>query len=278
MPNSSKAAPATAQKTKTTVCKPQNESQAAAWLFHFYPCMNIEARFLLLILLLAAWTLPGCAATADTTPLPQPTGLSRDIPTWTPRPADLTAAPPTPPRPATVTPSPSAAPTATPSPVQVTVQAIGGNLHLRRGPSVDYNSIGVLRAGQTLTATGRDAVSRWLQVPLPAAPGKWGWVSILTSYSRVNGEVEDLPIVTISPALPAFIRNCTKHRMLVLPSEVELLDKYEEPYNEERFPPGEYQVYDLEAGDEQAYQTIILWEGKRVDIQEDGLGEKSKCE
>lgn len=236
--------------------------------------MNIATRFLLLIALLL---LAGCNLKATETP-PTATDLPRDIPTWTPRPADLTAAPPTPTRPALVTLSPSAAPTASPTPAGVTVQAIGGNLHIRRGPSVDYNPIGVLRAGQRLTATARDPVSRWLQVSLPSAPGKSGWVSILTTYSLVSGEVEDLPIATASPAVPAFIRNCTKHRMLVLPLEVELLSKYDTPYNEERFPPGEYQVYDLEVGDNKAYQTIVLSEGSRVDIRKDGLGEKSKCE
>ncbi len=245
--------------------------------------MNLAFRpTLLLILLLTASTLAGCAARENETPLA--TDLPRDIPTWTPRPADLTAAPPTPPRPALSPtgplPSPAASATSAsvPTTPQVTVQAVGGNLNIRRGPSVDYNPIDVLRAGRSLTAIGRDPVSRWLQVPLPSSPDKLGWVSILTAYSQVSGQVEDLPIVTVAPALPAFIRNCTKHRMLVLPPEVELLNKYDQPFNEERFPPGEYQVYDLEAGDGKTYQTVILMEGKRVDIREDGLGEKSKCE
>jgi uncharacterized protein YgiM (DUF1202 family) len=158
------------------------------------------------------------------------------------------------------------------------VQATGGNLHIRRGPSVDYNPIAVLRNGQTVTATGRDLVSRWLQVSLPSAPGKSGWISTLTDYSIVSGDAEELPVITVPPAVPAYIRNCTKNRMLVLPLEIELLGKYDEPYNEERFPPGEYQVYDLEAGVDNVYQTVNLSEGKRVDILENGLGEKSKCE
>ncbi|GAB4503754.1 MAG: hypothetical protein Fur0043_07460 [Anaerolineales bacterium] len=245
--------------------------------------MNIVPRsFLLLALLLTVAMLPGCAPRVNGTPLPPTTDSPRGVPTWTPRPADLTAALPTParavssPQRASVTPFTSATPTNAPAPV--IVQAVGGNLHIRRGPSVDYNSIDVLRSGQSLTATARDPVNRWLQIPLPSAPGKSGWVSILTDYSLVSGVVEDLPIATVAPAVPAFIRNCTKHRMLVLPPEVELLGKYDAPYNEERFPPGEYQVYDLEAGNTKAYQTVILSEGSRVDIREDGLGEKSKCE
>lgn len=244
--------------------------------------MNLALRHTLLLILLTASTLTGCAAPDKETP--PATDLPRDIPTWTPRPADLTAALPIPPQPASPptgsVPSPAASATSAgvPTSAQVTVQAVGGNLNIRRGPSVDYNPIDVLRAGRSLTAIGRDPVSRWVQVPLPSSPGKLGWVSILTTYSLVSGEVEDLPIVTVAPALPAFIRNCTKHRMLVLPPEVELLNKYNPPFNEERFPPGEYQVYDLEAGDGKTYQTVILLEGKRVDIREDGLGEKSKCE
>jgi len=240
--------------------------------------ISINVRTLITSLLFVMLALQSCGAPVAETQAALATDAPGDIPTWTPRPGDIPDALPTPTRLATVPPTPTAAPAAAPAPAQVIVQATGGNLNIRRGPSVDYNPIAVLRDGQTLTASGRDLVSRWLQVSLPSAPGKSGWISTLTDYSIVTGDAEELPVVTVPPASPAYIRNCTKHRMLVLPLEIELLGKYDEPYNEERFPPGEYQVYDLEAGIDDVYETINLSEGSRVDITEDGLGDKSKCE
>lgn len=201
-----------------------------------------------------------------------------DIPTWTPDPGFLQTVLATPTRISTLISSPTANTMKPELPVQVSVEAMGGNLNIRRGPSMDYNPVDVLYDGHLMNATGRDLVSRWLQIPLPSAPGQSGWVSILTEYSLTSGDIEALPVITVSPALPAYIRNCTKHRMLILPTEVELLGKYDEPYNEERFPTGEYKIYDLDAGLDDVYETVFLWEGKRVDIIFDGLGEKSKCE
>ncbi len=240
--------------------------------------ISINARPIITSLLFVMLALQGCNAPVVKMQAGLATKTPGDIPTWTPRPGDIPDTLQTPTRPAIVTPTPSAIPAVSPAPAQVAVRATGGNLNLRRGPSADYNPIGVLRDGQTVTATGRDLVSRWLQIQLPSAPGKSGWISTLTDYSIVSGNVEELPVVTVPPASPAYIRNCTKNRMLVLPTEIELLGKYDEPYNEERFAPGEYQVYDLEAGVDDVYETINLSEGSRVDITEDGLGDKSKCE
>jgi len=66
--------------------------------------------------------------------------------------------------------------------------------------------------------------------------------------------------------------------MVVYPTEVELLSKYDEPYNEERFGVGEYQVYDLENPEDEAIQVVNLSEGRTVDILYDWTGDKSKCE
>jgi len=83
--------------------------------------------------------------------------------------------------------------------------------------------------------------------------------------------------VTVEPARPAFIRNCTKHTIWVMPDQVQLLPKANTPYNEERFAPGEYLVYDLDVSDDIAIQEIELREGLQVEILVDGNGEKSKC-
>jgi uncharacterized protein YraI len=208
-----------------------------------------------------------------------------NIPTWTPRPQDLTqAALPTATQPAPVsaaesaTATPTSLPVSTPTPKQVTFSVVGGNLNVRRGPSVDYNYVGVLYEGETAVAVGRDRISRWVLIELPGQPGVRGWVTTETEYSHVQGDVGNLPFVTVEPASPAYIRNCTKHTMYVYPPEVELLSKYDDPYNEEQFGVGVYMVYDSENPKDEAIQEVNLSEGKTVDILYDWTGEKSKCE
>jgi hypothetical protein len=153
----------------------------------------------------------------------------------------------------------------------------GGNLNVRRGPSIDYNYVGVLYDGGTAEAVGRDRISRWVLIELPDQSGVKGWVTTETDYSTVQGDVSILPFVQVEPASPAYIRNCTKHRMLISPTAVELLSKFDEPYNEERFGVGVYQVYDLENPDNVSIQEISLSEGRTVDIRLDWTGERSKC-
>ena len=206
-----------------------------------------------------------------------------EIPTWTPRPEDP-AALPTATKPAPVSKTESAPPTAiaspftTPTPKTVTITIAGGNLNVRRGPSIDYNYVGLFYDGETAIAIGRDRISRWVLIELPSRPGVRGWVTTETEYTTVDGDVSNLPFIETEPASPAFIRNCTKHSMRILPTGVELLSKFDEPYNEERFGVGAYLVYDLENPDNAAIQEISLSEGKTVDILYDWTGEKSKCE
>jgi hypothetical protein len=114
-------------------------------------------------------------------------------------------------------------------------------------------------------------------IKLPNRPGVTGWVTTETDYSTVQGDVSILPFVQVEPASPAYIRNCTKHTMLISPTGVELLSKFDEPYNEERFGVGVYQVYDLENPDADPVQEISLSEGRTIDIRVDWKGEKSKC-
>ena len=149
---------------------------------------------------------------------------------------------------------------------------------MRRGPSLDYNYVGVLYDGDIALAVGRDRISRWVLIEFPTQPDKRGWVTTETSYTDIQGDVGSLPFVSVEPASPAYIRNCTKHRMRVLPAGVELLSKFDRPYNEERFSVGIYQVYDMENPHVEVIQEISLSEGQTVDIRRDWTGEKSKCE
>jgi hypothetical protein len=244
-----------------------------------------KIRILPLIVLLAVLGLQACTFNATTQPDEAPVEQSSDeIPTWTPRPQDMTlTALPTATEPAPVSIEESATPTIvgspkpTRTPKDVMFTAIGGNLNVRSGPSINYNYIGVLYAGETVEAIGRDRISRWVLIELPNRPGVTGWVTTETEYSSVQGDVSILPFVQEEPASPAYIRNCTKHTMWISPTGVQLLSKFDEPYNEERFGVGTYQVYDLENPDNVPIQEISLSEGKTVDIRVDWTGERSKC-
>jgi hypothetical protein len=244
-----------------------------------------KIQYLIAISLLAI-VLQACAQPSNVgQDAPQASRTPGEVPTWTPRPDDLTlTALPTATIRAPVLEASTAPPARTntpappPTPKQVMFTVSGGNLNIRRGPSVDYNYVGVLYAGEIAEVVGRDRISRWVLIEVPSQPGLKGWVTTETEYSSVQGDVSIMPFVKVEPASPAYIRNCTKHEMLVLPNEVELLSKFDKPYNEERFGVGFYQVYDLENPHREAIQEISLSEGRTVDILFDWTGEKSKCE
>lgn len=221
----------------------------------------------------------------------QPSSTPGQIPTWTLRPDDLTkTALPTPTdlfdqtqdKPATV----SVTTTATiigvavvkTTPKTVTVTITGGNLNVRRGPSLAYNYVSVLYDGDVVRATGRDRISRWIRVELPTQPSEAGWITTETKYTDIEGDISNLPFIQTEPASPAFIRNCLPHEIWIMPADVYLLPDYEKPYNEERFDVGIYQVYDLDNPDDNPIEEIDLSEGETVEILYDWSGERSKCE
>ena len=125
---------------------------------------------------------------------------------------------------------------------------------------------------------GRDRISRWIRIELPSQSGVEGWITTETDYTQIHGDVSNLPFIETEPASPAFIRNCTKHEILILPAEVYLLSKYNTPYNEERFNVGVYQIYDTDIPGNVRLEDISLSEGKTVDVRYDGNGDKSKWE
>lgn len=243
-----------------------------------------KIRTLIPLLILVTIAIQSCAPkVSDATAVVRATATSGEIPTWTPRPEDLSALP-TATIPAPVKLTPSVTPTLigatpiVPTPKTVSVTIVGGNLSVRRGPSLYYNYVDVLYDGVTVIATGRDRISRWLRVEIPSRPGVEGWITTKTEYTRISGDVSNLPFIQTEPASPAFIRNCTKTTILILPDDVQLLDKFNEPYNEEQFILGVHQVIDLDFPGTARLEDIDLSEGERVDIRIDGAGEKSKCE
>ena len=235
------------------------------------------------LLILATLVLQSCSPTETTvTEAVQATSSSGEIPTWTPRPQDLTT-PPTATKAAPILLTPSTIPTLVdatpivPTPKNVSVAIVGGNLFVHRGPSLYHNFVGVLYDGEAVFATGRDRISRWLRVEVPSSPGVVGWITTETEYTRISGDIVNLPFIETEPAVPAFIRNCTKTTMWILPDDVQLLDKYNAPYNEEQFIVGRHQVVDP-GNPNVTLEDIELSEGKTVDIRFDGAGDGSKCE
>ena len=245
---------------------------------------KLTLRTLILIFLLTALGIQNCMPSGmDAIDIPPATSTPGEIPTWTPRPEDLVALP-TETKPAPTSQAESVSPTATntpfttPTPRTVTISISGGNLNVRRGPSTNYNYVGVIYDGETAIAIGRDRISRWLLIEIPSMSGKRGWVTTETEYTEVQGNPVNLPFMEEEPASPAFIRNCTKNTILILPDYVELLSKFDAPYNEEQFAVGVYQVIDIDVPGTAQLEDVSLSEGRTVDIIYDGAGVKSKCE
>lgn len=170
--------------------------------------------------------------------------------------------------------------TNTPSPTLSVVKltAVHGNLFIRRGPHMAYNPISVLYEGESVTASGRDVLGEWLQIPIPSLPRKTGWISIQTRYSAVTGQVRDLPVIeTVDWPVSAHLINCTYHEMLIKPGDIVLPSYHEFPDNEKWIYPGIYKVYDLDVAGEPEILTVELKEGLDIDILYDGKGHKRKC-
>jgi len=235
--------------------------------------MKLKRKNLLAIFVMGLFALQACIPEADT---PQASPTLTEAPAWTATPETPTMSPT-----ATKTPIPApqtATPAATQTPESVVFTVSGGNLNVRRGPDLTYNYIDVLYDGDETVAVGRDRQGDWLLIEFPANPEKTGWVTTQTEYSTVEGDINSLPYVEVEPAVPAYIRNCTKHTILVEPVGVELLSKYNDPDNEASFDVLTYQIYDLDVAGSPRLEDVSLAEGRRVDILYDGNGDKSKCE
>lgn len=172
--------------------------------------------------------------------------------------------------------------TATPTPTKisstVTISAINGNLFIRRGPNMAFNPAGALMDGQSATATARDPLSKWLQIPIPDKPGETGWVSIQTKYSAVNGDVMSLPELapTTWPVL-AFIENCTYDQMEIDPGAIILPSFTYFPDNRIQINPGVYSIHDTDVTGSPEVMNVEIKEGSSIDVTVDGNGKKRKC-
>jgi hypothetical protein len=194
-----------------------------------------------------------------------------------PLPAKESAATPT--APPTATPLPTqteAPPTAFPAP-RATLNVVKGNLFIRRGPDMAFNTIGTLYKDTSAKIIARDVLSNWVQIQIPKSK-KTGWVSIQTEYSQIEGDIKSLPEITPTEwPRSAYLRNCTYHRMYVLPSEAIVPITLEYPDNEIWIYPGEYVVYDIDIPGDPEVMKISIKEGSDIEIIEDGQGNKRQC-
>jgi hypothetical protein len=182
-------------------------------------------------------------------------------------------------------PTPTPAPTATeisPTPTTtpaVRVTAINGNLYIRRGPGTAYNRIGLLSKDTEAIVIGKDMLSKWVQVNIPNAEYT-GWVSLLTPYSKVDGDLSQVPAFTFKEwPEPAYIKNCTEHNLLVTPNELFLYPLWTNSsyLNEVQVDPGVYEIHDLFVPGEPMIEQVDVQEGETVYITVNGLGVKHNC-
>lgn len=161
------------------------------------------------------------------------------------------------------------------TPVEITAL---GNVFVRRGPDVAFNSISVLYKGESARPDARDVLSHWVRIPLPAHPSAYGWISIMTDFTEIDGDVEALPEFehTEWPQL-GFLRNCTYHVMMVRPGEIMIPSIVNFPDNDVRLDPGKYSVIDIDAEKDPEVMQVEIREGSSIDIIMDGYGEKKKC-
>lgn len=82
--------------------------------------------------------------------------------------------------------------TGTPRGPVIRVNADNDYINVRSGPSTDYTEIGVLIAGEIVSALGKTAGGTWIQITYPGVEGGIGWVYSPLVTLLSGG---DLPIV-----------------------------------------------------------------------------------
>ncbi len=176
----------------------------------------------------------------------------------------------------TIVPTLEALPTSLP---RVTITATGGNLFIRRGPGLAYDSVGILDKDSSAKIIGKDVLSRWVQVNIPNSKST-GWISIQTQFSQIDGDLTTIPDFTFEEwPEPAYIKNCTEHDMFVDPEGLYLASLYSNKTgeNEVQVNPGEHIIYDLFVQGEPVIETVSVREGSTVYITVNGLGVGHKC-
>ena len=170
--------------------------------------------------------------------------------------------------------------TPTPSPIPnvvIVTASSDGSLGILRGTSIYYDTLGYLQNGQSSQASARNSDGSWLYIYVPAYPTVFGWAFVGTQYSLVQGDVSSLEVRPADPVVPAYIRNCTYHPMLIQPGNVLLQPQTDSKNNKKQFPPGSYAAYDQSAEGKPKVLSITLKEGVSVDIKKDGVKNSYSC-
>lgn len=159
------------------------------------------------------------------------------------------------------------------------ITAVDGNLYIRRGPGLPYNQIGILKNGDSAAVIGQDVLGRWVQIEIPGS-ARTGWVSIMTTYSLITGDLSAAPDFTFTDyPLPAYIKNCTEHDLWVEPGDLYVYNLYANAsgLNEIQVNPGVYYVYDISVEGLPLADRVEVKEGMTAYVTVNGLGEKHKC-
>ncbi len=156
------------------------------------------------------------------------------------------------------------------------ITATRGNLTIHRGPGFEYNIVGYFLKGQSYGVIGRDEEGTWLMVNL-SKPGSTAWISNMTSYADVNGSVPGLPVITVDPAVPAYIYNCTNHKLYTSPGGYTI-----QPWSKEQVNPYDfYYIYDSDVTPPDGYHPIVdkatVTEGETASVHKDGNGNSYTC-
>jgi hypothetical protein len=173
-------------------------------------------------------------------------------------------------------PTDTPAPTATTS-SSVTITVLHDSLSIRRGPTIYYDVLDYFKANETATASARNSDGSWLYIAFPNNPSAHGWVSALTDYSSTQGDVNSLPVMNVDPPMPAYIRNCTYHPMLIKPANLTLKDQLDMGGRIHQFAPGNYSAWDQSETGPNPVFSVALTEGDSVDINVDGFGNMYYC-
>lgn len=197
-------------------------------------------------------------------------------PSATPGAASPTAVPATVTATAAATAAATEAASATSEP-EVWITADGGNLNIRRGPGTEYNVVGFLSRGSRAAALGKNEDGDWLYLEVPGKPGTFGWVSATSTYSDVDGPAAQLPLTPYPAAVPAYLRNCVFHPMLIKPGDFILPPQFDAPDNRRRVNPGHYEAWDQSEVGPDPVLSVDIREGDSVDITSDGFGNMYTC-
>lgn len=175
-------------------------------------------------------------------------------------------------------PVPTRTPIVTPTPEAVSITAVNGDIAIRTGPAVVFDAVDAIKAGQTLPVYARSIQDGWLQVPIPTRPGALGWVSSKTGFSRVDGYVLDLPLISaVEYPFGGYVINCTAHQLVAEPGEKAIPPVGAAPANRVWFFPGLYKVYDADIAARPEITQVKVFEHTEVSVISDGGGTKYTC-